>query len=95
MLALLRQVIHQSLRTPRVSLTSVGVVSGLGVPVRAQVLSVSQQAVRVFWSVSVSVLGSGRRWWGSPCWWVGLVARRVSSGAVHCARGKLTLCIGS
>jgi len=37
--------------------TSVGVVSGLGVPVRAHVLAVSQQAVRVFWSVSVSVSG--------------------------------------
>ncbi len=92
MLALLRQVIHQSLRTPRVSLTSVGVVSGLGVPVRAHLLAVSQQAVRVFWSVSVSVsvAVSGRRWWwlvgwwGSPCWWVGLVARRVSSGTVGC-----------
>ncbi len=86
MLALLRQVTHQSLRTPRVSLTSVGVVSGLGVPVRAHLLAVSQQVVRVFWSVSVSVsvLGSGRRWWGSPCWWVGVVARRVSSGTVGC-----------
>jgi len=52
LLALLRQVAYQSLRTPRVSLTSVGVVSGLGVPVRAHVLAVSQQAVRVFWSVS-------------------------------------------
>ncbi len=82
MLALLRQVTYQSLRTPWVSLTSVGVVSGLGVPVRARLLAVSQQAVRVFWSVSV--LGSGRRWWGSPCWWVGVVARRVSSGTVGC-----------
>jgi len=99
-------VTHQSLRTPRVSPKSVGVVSGLGVPVRARLLSESQQAVWVFWSVSVSVsvsvavsvsvsvsvsvAGSGRRWWwpvswsGSPCWWVGPVARLWGWGKARC-----------